>query len=90
MRVDDRAPTGHVRTPGYVRGKPGVVVSVGGMWPNPERLAYGLPDVDRVRLYTVEFAQPELWPDYRGAVHDRVTCDLYEHWLIADESRERR
>jgi len=42
-RVQVRAafPPGHVRTPHYLRGKNGDVVSIAGRFANPEELAYG-------------------------------------------------
>ena len=41
VRVLSGERPGHVRTPGYVRGKTGRVESVLGEFRNPESLAYG-------------------------------------------------
>ena len=41
VRVIERSQPGHVRTPMYVRGKPGVIERIVGPQPNPETLAYG-------------------------------------------------
>jgi nitrile hydratase subunit beta len=71
---------GHARTPGYVQGRPGVVVAYRGIWPNPELLAYRLDDLAGVALFTVDFNLTDLWPDYAFNA-DRVAVDLYEHWL---------
>jgi len=72
---------GHVRTPWYVQGRFGVIVGALGRWPNPEICALGLVDPAGVDLYSVEFQQVALWPDYRGSVRDLLVLDLYEHWL---------
>jgi len=68
----------HIRTPHYLRGKPGTVVRLLGAFPNPEDLAFARPAEDRP-LYHVAFAQDALWPDGRRG--DRVLVELYEHWL---------
>ncbi len=80
VRVRAVWPPGHVRTPGYVRGRTGVVVGVRGPYPDPEVLAYGRPGPHR-RLCTVRFRQEDLWPGYRGGARDSLQVDLYEHWL---------
>ncbi len=80
VRVRAVWPPGHVRTPGYVRGRSGVVVAVRGPFPDPEVLAYGRPGPARW-LCTVRFRQVDLWPGYRGPGHDSLQADLYEHWL---------
>jgi nitrile hydratase len=85
VRVDDRDPPGHIRTPWYIRGKRGVVTEICGPHADPEELARGRLGVPYRMLYRVSFAQREVWPDYRGPAHDRLFVDLYEHWL--EESR---
>lgn len=73
---------GHVRTPGYLRGKRGVIVGDFGAWPNPEGLAYG-SDGRPLRVnYWVRFDMDELWAgrgDY--ADNDSVVAEIYEQWL---------
>ncbi len=83
VRVYERYPPGHVRTPWYCRGKTGEVERVCGRYRNPEQLAYGERDAAREVLYRVSFASRSLWPDYGGAGRDRVEIELYEHWLEA-------
>jgi hypothetical protein len=82
-RVQVRAafPPGHVRTPHYLRGKHGDVVSIAGRFANPEELAYGRDGEPARALYRVRFSQRELWPDYRGATADTAVADIFEHWL---------
>jgi nitrile hydratase subunit beta len=74
---------GHIRTPRYVQGRPGVVVAYRGIWPNPELLAYRVDDPTGVALFTVDFDLTDLWQDYAHDAGDRVAVDLYEHWLEA-------
>jgi nitrile hydratase len=85
VRVDDRDPPGHIRTPWYIRGKRGVVTEICGAHANPEELAQGRLGVPYRMLYRVSFAQAEVWPHYSGPAHDRVFVDLYEHWLKESE-----
>ena len=55
VRVRDSEKPGHVRTPGYLKGKTGRVESVLGEFPNPEDLAYGLSGLPERFLYKVSF-----------------------------------
>ena len=81
VRVHERYPPGHVRTPSYCRGKSGEIERICGRFGNPEQLAYGKRDAGREVLYRVSFASRVLWPDYGGSAGDRVEIELYEHWL---------
>ena len=84
VRVLPSAKPGHVRTPGYLRGKAGWVDSVIGAFPNPEDLAYGLSGRPQRQLYKVGFRQADLWDDYGGRAEDLLYADVYEHWLEPD------
>jgi nitrile hydratase len=76
---------GHCRTPGYLRGKPGVVIAVHGQFRNPEKLAYHKPGLPRQPRYKVRFAYADLWPGRRsGGANDSIVADIYQHWLQAD------
>jgi nitrile hydratase subunit beta len=77
VRVSPECGLGHVRTPGYVRGRHGHVLRCHGTFPDPGDLASSRPARLR-RLYTVAFAASELWSGASGWV---VQVDLYEHWL---------
>ena len=81
VRVLAIDPDGHVRTPGYVRGKRGVIESYVGAFSNPEMLAYGEDDGLKLPLYRVRFQQNKIWSDYTGPTQDTMVLDLYEHWL---------
>jgi nitrile hydratase len=80
VRVREDFPPGHFRTPVYIRGKVGVVTRRFGEFGDPERLALRLVAPKR-GLYEVRFRQVDVWPDYRGAEHDCVDIDLFDHWL---------
>jgi nitrile hydratase len=68
----------HLRTPHYVRGRPGTVQAVLGTFPNPEALAFGRKGEPRV-LYHVLFDQPPIWAE--GERGDTVLIEIFEHWL---------
>jgi nitrile hydratase len=76
---------GHVRTPDYVRGKPGWIAESLGAFPDPERLAYGGDGLPERPLYKVGFRQADLWEGYGGSSGDALFIDIYEHWLEPGE-----
>lgn len=80
VRVRDDYPTGHFRTPVYVRGRVGTVVAFRGTFGDPETLAYRLEGPDRP-LYAVRFRHRDLWPDRGEPRGDTVEVDIYGHWL---------
>ncbi len=53
---------GHVRMPGYIRGKHGVVVGVSPAYPFPDAHAHGIEAQDEP-TYDVQFRSQDLWPD---------------------------
>ncbi len=57
---------GHVRMPGYIRGKSGVVVSESPPYPFPDAHAHGVDAADEP-TYDVRFRTEELWPDCADA-----------------------
>lgn len=81
VRVAGRSHEGHCRTPGYLKGKTGLVERVHGSFTNPETRAYGSDGLPKQPLYNVAFVQSDLWPGYRGPAGDRLYVDVYEHWL---------
>ena len=85
IRVRASEKPGHVRTPGYLKGKKGRVESVLGEFPNPEDLAYGHSGRPKRPLYKVSFRQADVWSDYEGPADDRLSADVYEHWLEPDK-----
>jgi nitrile hydratase len=85
VRVLSEERPGHVRTPGYVRGKAGRVESVLGEFRNPESLAYGDSGLPQRPLYKVSFRQLDLWEGYPGPAEDELYMDIYEQWLEREE-----
>jgi len=82
LGVDKADKAGHVRTPGYVRGKRGWIERFQGEFRNPESLAYGGDGLPRQPLYMVGFRQTDLWRDrYAESLDDNLYVDVYEHWL---------
>ena len=81
IRVRAYGQHGHVRTPGYVRGKTGRIERYLGAFKNPESLAYGGSGLPEKPLYKVGFRQSDLWAGYSGRSQDALYVDLYEHWL---------
>jgi nitrile hydratase len=83
VRVRFADPPGHIRTPFYVRGKPGWIEHYHGAFRNPEELAYAKDGLPRKPLYLVGFRQGDLWERYEAA-DDKLFVDIYEHWLEPD------
>ncbi|MEO8132693.1 MAG: nitrile hydratase subunit beta [Betaproteobacteria bacterium] len=57
---------GHVRMPGYIRGKTGVVVSESPVYPFPDAHAHAVEAEDEP-TYDVRFRSQDLWPDSADA-----------------------
>ena len=81
VRVAERTPPAHVRTPHYVRGKRGTIERVCGSFGNPEELALGRRTGVPIALYRVRFRQRDLWSGYDGAPGDTLDVEVFEHWL---------
>jgi hypothetical protein len=81
VRVRGVSSSGHCRTPGYLRGKSGVITAVQGAFRDPERLAYHKPGLPAQFLYKVRFRQSDLWDSYPGPASDLLEADIYEQWL---------
>src|SRR6187455_337139 len=69
---------GHVRAPGYVRGKTGVVVGVSPAYPFPDAHAHGI-DAEDEPTYDVRFNAEELWPN--SADPAQVHVGVFESYL---------
>ena len=57
---------GHVRMPGYIRGKAGVVVAESPAYPFPDAHAHGVASQDEP-TYDVRFRSEDLWPQSADA-----------------------
>lgn len=62
VRVKTDYVPGHVRMPGYIRGKTGVVVSESPAYPFPDAHAHGVKAADEP-TFDVRFSTEELWPN---------------------------
>ncbi|MBL8378498.1 MAG: nitrile hydratase subunit beta [Burkholderiales bacterium] len=71
VRVRDLHIPGHVRMPGYIRGKVGVVVNESPLYPFPDAHAHGVTAADEP-TYDVRFVSTELWPEGADAAHVHV------------------
>lgn len=89
-RPRDGGGGGHVRTPAYLRGHPGRILTVEGSYPDPTALARGELGLPYRMLYRVAFRAEHLWPGYDGPPDDEILADLYEHWLEALEESDVR
>jgi len=81
VRVSNRPPEGHMRTPRYARGQEGLIERYCGAFPNPEGLARGGDGLPKQDLYRVRFWQSAFWAGYRGAGADTLDIEVYDHWL---------
>jgi nitrile hydratase subunit beta len=81
IRVADHPVLGHCRTPGYLRGKTGMIASIHGTFRDPESLAYHKPGLPAQVLYKVRFRQRDIWAGYTGPADDQLEADIFEHWL---------
>jgi nitrile hydratase len=81
VQVAARPHEGHHRTPGYLKGKIGVIERMHASFTNPETRAYGTDGLPKQPLYLVSFAQHDVWSAYRGRGDDRIYADVFEHWL---------
>ena len=79
VRVRDTRAPGHTRQPGYVSGKPGVVVSYLGSTVFPDTHAVGRRTPPQ-HLYTVAFEAADLWGD-AAEPGTETRVDLYESYL---------
>jgi nitrile hydratase subunit beta len=62
VRVKNEYVPGHVRMPGYIRGKTGVVVGISPPYPFPDSAGHGM-QAPMEPTYDVRFRARDLWPD---------------------------
>ena len=78
VRVRDESVPGHMRMPGYVRGKTGVVVGVSPAYPFPDAHGHGVAAEDEP-TYDVRFRSEDLWPGSSDPA--LVHVGLFESYL---------
>ncbi len=62
VRVKNQYVSGHVRMPGYIRGKQGTIVSKSIPFAFPDAAAHGILDAEEP-TYDVRFRSADLWPE---------------------------
>ena len=72
---------GHVRMPGYIRGKTGVVVSESPAYPFPDAHAHAVEAQDEP-TYDVRFRSQDLWPNSSDAA--LVHVGVFQSYLERD------
>ncbi|QJR10128.1 Nitrile hydratase subunit beta [Usitatibacter rugosus] len=78
VRVRSEHVPGHVRMPGYIRGKSGIVVGVTPAYPFPDAHAHSIEAADEP-TYDVRFRSEDLWPD--SAEPALVHVGVFESYL---------
>ncbi|MFT5115750.1 MAG: hypothetical protein ACI8P9_005103 [Parasphingorhabdus sp.] len=81
VKVEKIDSEGHVRTPGYIQGKCGVIERFCGYFPNPEQRSIGLNGLPEVPLYRVRFSGAQLFAEKWNEVADSIDVEVFEHWL---------
>ncbi len=78
----------HIRTPGYLFGKTGVVASVAGAFLPPEQVSWNRDMSKHVALqpvYRVAFTMGEIWM-HAEKPEDTVEVEVFQEWLKAAHS----
>lgn len=80
VHVRDEHVEGHIRVPGYCRGKSGTVLHRTTVsWPFPDTIGHGDQSAEHQPTYHVEFSAKELWGE--EAREGSVVIDLFEGYL---------
>ncbi|MCX7305556.1 MAG: nitrile hydratase subunit beta [Hyphomicrobiales bacterium] len=80
VRVRNDFVPGHIRVPGYIRGKTGIVMAEGPLTPFPDAHAHGLEAADEP-TYDVQFRSEDLWPG--GAEKAVIHVAVFQSYLEA-------
>jgi len=80
VRVRPDFVPGHIRIPGYIRGKVGVIMSEGPLTPFPDAEAHGVESAEEP-TYDVRFRSEELWPN--GAEAAVIHVAVFQSYLEA-------
>lgn len=78
VRVKNEFVAGHIRMPGYVRGKIGTIVGISPAYPFPDAAAHGLIS-DEQKTFDVCFQSAELWPE--GSETAEVHVGIFHSYL---------
>ena len=84
VRVKNEYVSGHVRMPGYIRGKQGVIVSESPAYAFPDASAHNM-QVTKEPTYDVRFRSVEIWP---GSSDDAlIHVGVFQSYLEKPECR---
>uniref|UniRef100_A0A6B2L404 nitrile hydratase n=1 Tax=Arcella intermedia TaxID=1963864 RepID=A0A6B2L404_9EUKA len=75
----------HLRTPGYIFGKEGVIERYCGIFEDPEKHAFWVSTQATQPLYRVRFNQKTVWPKYEGPEQDTIDLEITQNWLLPIE-----
>lgn len=78
VTVRTEFPRGHVRVPGYVKGKSGTLIRKGHRLPFPGQAGHR-EEADLERTWLVQFDRSDLWPE--TADRGSLTVDLWDSYL---------
>ncbi len=84
VRVKDDFVPGHIRMPGYIRGKEGVVVGISPLYPYPDAHGHGLESAWQCS-FDVRFSSRHLWPE--GAEDAEIQVGVFHSYLLSLEPR---
>lgn len=73
----------YTRTPEYVRGAHGHVVSVAYESPAPEDETWGLENAQPEWFYVIGFRMSDLWDGYTGTADDMLRTEIPQRWLAS-------
>eukprot|EP01083_Nonionella_stella_P065274 170894_1 len=80
----------HVRAPGYIVDKIGIIESYLGLLPNDELRAFGIKDA-KVPIYRVRFKQKDIYSSHEHAHNDdTIDVEIVAHWLQKDGGEEHK
>lgn len=81
VTVVDDSPRGHTRKARYIRGKTGVIEAAHGTFIYPDSAGNGGPDAPE-HVYTVKFANAELWGAENAEPNGVVYFDVWEPYIV--------
>lgn len=80
----------HIRTPGYLFGKSGVIESVAGSFLPPHKVSWNRDVKEPVTpevLYRVRFRMGDIW-EHAENPEDTVDAEIFQQWLIPKEPKK--
>jgi nitrile hydratase len=77
----------HLRTPGYIFGKVGVIDSIAGEFLPPDQVSWNhdpSQEVGRQTVYRVRFGMGDIW-QHADHPNDSVDIEIFQQWLVEAE-----